>query len=180
MASIGDALYATTLTSDRLLLEPLRVDHAEVMTPVLSDPDMYVFTGGAPPTVDELRSRYARQVVGGSADGSQRWLNWVVRRRTDNESVGEAVGFVQATVVDANGRPDAEVAWVIGTAHQGNGFAHEAAGLMATWLRQQGIVTIFAHVHPDHAASEGVAERIGLSATDRVEDGEVRWQSPLS
>lgn len=180
MASIGDGLDATTLTSDRLLLEPLRVDHAEAMAPVLSDPDMYVFTGGAPPTVDELRRRYARQVVGASADGSQRWLNWVVLRRTGRESVGEAVGFVQATVADANGAPEAEVAWVIGTAHQGNGFAHEAAGLMTTWLRQQGVVLIFAHVHPDHGTSAGVAERIGLAPTDRVEDGEVRWQSPLS
>jgi len=28
----------------------------------------------------------------------------------------------------------AEIAWVIGTAHQGKGYAREAAGVLVTWL----------------------------------------------
>jgi len=33
-------------------------------------------------------------------------------------------------------------------------------------------------VHPDHAASQGVARAIGLGPTRTMVDGEVRWESP--
>ena len=41
----------------RLTLEPLRVDHAPAMVEVLADPALYEFTGGRPPTLDELTAR---------------------------------------------------------------------------------------------------------------------------
>ncbi len=82
------------LSSDRLLLDPLRVADADEMVSVLSDPQLYTFIGGTPPALTALRARYAQQQVGLSEDGSQLWLNWIVRRRDDHE----AVGYVQATV----------------------------------------------------------------------------------
>ncbi|MDQ2791742.1 MAG: GNAT family N-acetyltransferase [Pseudonocardiales bacterium] len=170
--SINGRLQATLLSSCRLLLQPVRIDHAEDMVAILRDPDLYSFIGGGPPSVIELRSRYTRQVVGQSEDGSEWWLNWVVRRR---DNLG-AVGYVQATVTREPGGCQAEVAWVIGTRHQYQGFAQEAAALMAGWLRQHGVSTIVAHVHPDHYASAVVARSIGLTPTKRIEDGEVRWQ----
>jgi RimJ/RimL family protein N-acetyltransferase len=48
---------------------------------------------------------------------------------------------------------------------------------MAAWLRAGGIAHLVAHVHPEHRASERVAERLGLTATDVVVDGETRWTS---
>jgi len=66
---------------------------------------------------------------------------------------------------------------VIGTAHQGHGYAREAAGLMMTWLRQQGVGTVVAHVHPEHEASEAVARAVGLTPTEAFDDGEVRWEA---
>ncbi|MHB1886743.1 MAG: GNAT family N-acetyltransferase, partial [Acidimicrobiales bacterium] len=61
---------APVLRSRRLRLEPLRVEHAEEMAPLLDDPQLYRFTGGRPATVSELRDSYCRQVVGRSPDGS--------------------------------------------------------------------------------------------------------------
>jgi RimJ/RimL family protein N-acetyltransferase len=162
---------AAQLDGPRLTLEPLRVDHAQEMAPVLDDPTMYEFTGGKPATVDELRRRYERQTVGHSPDGAETWLNWVVRRR-DNAA---AVGFVQSTVTGPADRPEAEVAWVIGTAHQHQGFAREAAQLIVGWLREQGAAIIVAYVHPDHQASSAIAGSIGLTKTDEILGGEVRW-----
>jgi RimJ/RimL family protein N-acetyltransferase len=166
-----DAWPATPLAGERLDLEPLRVEHAEEMAPVLGDPALHTFTGGEPATIDELRSRYARQVVGRSADGSERWLNWIVRRRDD----AQVIGFVQATVADHDQQRRTEVAWVIGTAYQGHGYAGEAARLMIDWLRRSGLGPIVAHIHPDHGASAAVARRLGLGPTDELVDGEVRW-----
>src|SRR5205085_10381783 len=103
------------LTSERLDLEPLRLDHAGEMVSVLADPRLNTFMGGHPPDERQLRERYERQLVGGSADGTQQWFNWVIRRRDD----GRALGYVQATVSEDADGPAAEVAWVVGTAFQG-------------------------------------------------------------
>jgi RimJ/RimL family protein N-acetyltransferase len=162
-----------TLRTPRLRLEPLRVDHAEEMTSVLADPGLYVFTGGGPPTTDELRDRYAAQVRGRSADGSETWRNWIVRLA----ETGEAIGFVQATITPATA--GADVAWVIGQRWQGRGYATEAARGMVAALADEGVSTITAHVLPENTPSERVAKRIGLAPTDRVEDGERVWEGVL-
>jgi RimJ/RimL family protein N-acetyltransferase len=65
------------LETPRLTLEPLRPTHAEEMAPLLADERLYTFTGGRPPTLDELRARYARQAAGRSPDGVERWCNWI-------------------------------------------------------------------------------------------------------
>jgi hypothetical protein len=92
------------------------------------------------------------------------------------ESPGGAdplTGYVQATVTPAQ----ASVAWVVGTPWQGRGIAGEAALALVTWLRNRGVSTIVATVHPDHAVSSAVARRAGLIPTDARVDGEVVWTS---
>lgn len=162
------------LGRERLVLEPLTVEHASEMSAVLADPGLYAFTGGVPPTVAELEARYAAQVAG-SPDGSQRWLNWVVRR----SDTGRAIGFVQATVTDELERRDAELAWVIGVHDQGRGFAREAAGMMLACLRALDVDGVRANIHPEHVASSAVARAVGLSPTGRLVDGEMCWQGRL-
>lgn len=163
---------APKLASSRLCLEPLRVEDAEEMGPLLDDPALHRFIGGEPASLDELRDLYRRQVVGRSPDGWERWLNWIVRRQSD----GQALGTMQATVTVKDGRLVAEVAWVIARAQQGSGYATEAAAAMVAWLRSESAVMIIAHVHPDHRASAAVATAVGLSPTAIVEDGEIRWE----
>ena len=47
---------------------------------------------------------------------------------------------------------------------------------MVTWLREQGVSEVLAYVHPEHHASAAVARAIGLTPTETIVDGEVRWQ----
>jgi enoyl-CoA hydratase/carnithine racemase len=164
------------LESDRLVLEPLRVEHADELVPVLDDPALHEFIGGRPASAEELRRRYARQVTGHSPDGRERWLNWVVRLR----ATGAAVGTAQATVRQDAAGASADLAWVIAGAHQGQGMAKEAAGLVAGWLRGQGVQRLGARIHPRHAASGAVARSIGLAPTATIVDGEIQWQSQRS
>jgi RimJ/RimL family protein N-acetyltransferase len=169
---VGDCPAAPTLRTERLVLEPLRVDHAEEMAPLLADPALHAFTGGRPATLEELRHRYARQAGGRSPDGAQRWLNWIVRL----EQTGAAVGTMQATVGGGERGPAvAELAWVMAATHQGHGYAIEAAAGMARWLREQGTTVLAANIHPDHEASMHVARALGLAPTEEVVNGEVRW-----
>ncbi|SCL60904.1 Protein N-acetyltransferase, RimJ/RimL family [Micromonospora citrea] len=162
---------AEIIGTERLVLEPLRVDHAEELAPLLDDPALHDYIGGSPASLDELRERYRRQSTGRSPDGREGWLNWVVRHR----DTGDAIGTVQATLRLDGDRPVAELAWVVVAPHQGRGYAGEAAAGMVGWLAEQGVGALVAHVHPDHRASARVAERLGLRATDEMADGEVRW-----
>jgi RimJ/RimL family protein N-acetyltransferase len=162
---------AVPLATYRLDLEPLSVAHAEEMVSVLGDPALHAVIGGRPPTLAELRERYRRQ-TGAADDGSQAWLNWVVRRR----DTGAAAGYVQATVHAAG----TDLAWVVGTAHQRLGIASEAAVAVVTWLTDNGVEVLSAYVAQGHSASEAVARRVGLRPSDETLDGEVRWVRRVS
>jgi RimJ/RimL family protein N-acetyltransferase len=163
-------MTAPVLRTDRLSLVPLRPDDAAEMEGVLGDPALHAFTGGDPLDAASLRERFERLGAGRSADGREAWHNWIVRLL----ATGEAVGTVQATLVAD--RSTAEIAWVIGVPWQGRGYASEAARAVVTWLDGIGLATIDAHVHPEHAASEKVAARAGLSLTDELVEGERVWR----
>lgn len=157
------------LETDRLTLAPLGPEIAAEMVEVLADPGLYSFIGGEPPSAEELEARYRGWTIGPSTPGDT-WHNWVVRLARNGISIGQ----VQVTVTD-NGR-EADMAWVIGTAWQGNGYASEAARALVDWLEAGGATTITAHIHPGHAASGRVAARAGLAQTTEVKDGEIVWR----
>ena len=162
--------------TSRLTAEPIVPAHAAAMHVILSDPAMYSFTGGQPPSLDDLSARYELLASRHSPDGAQIWCNWALRER----ATGELVGVMQATL-PAEGPPSrtaagvAAVAWEIGVAHQRQGFASEAAAAVVSQLHSDGW-TVVAHVHPDHVGSQRVAERAGLAPTQRMVDGEVEWR----
>jgi RimJ/RimL family protein N-acetyltransferase len=155
----------------RLTVESLAPAHAAEMHAVLADPALHVFIGGSPRSSAELEARYARLAAGRSADGTEAWGNWVLRVT----ATGAAVGEVQTTQPLAGPRAGpALVAWVVGTAFQGRGYASEAAISLVDRLRAAGW-SVAADIHPDHVASQRVALAAGLEPTDQIVDGEVRW-----
>ncbi|WP_431963003.1 GNAT family N-acetyltransferase [Actinacidiphila sp. bgisy160] len=164
------------ITTPRLVLEPLLVEHAEEMAAVLSDPGLHAFTGGTPYDAPGLRTRYAR-LVAGSGDPAVSWWNWVIRLPEEDR----LTGTVQATV--AWDTPDgvvAEVAWVVGSPWQGRGIAGEAAVALVGRLAALPVDRVIAHVHPGHRASAAVAAAAGLTPTSIVVDGETRWQRDIT
>jgi len=156
-------VITAAFSTSRLTMLPLAPEYAEEMAGVLSDPALYTFTGGEPPTVDALRARYERQVAG-PASADEHWLNWVI------QAGDELIGYVQSTVTGTT----AEIAWVIGSAWQGHGYAKEAAGGLVAWLTAKDL-RVVAHIHPEHLASAAVATAVGLSRTDQLDDGEYLW-----
>jgi SAM-dependent methyltransferase/RimJ/RimL family protein N-acetyltransferase len=157
--------------TERLDLEPLTADHAAELAPVLDDAALHEFIGGAPLPARALAQRYARLAARRSPDGEQLWGNWVMRVR----ETGLAVGTMQVTMpAGGPAAGPAEVAWVVGLLAQGRGYAKEAACGLVALLREAGW-TIAAHIHPAHLASQRVASTAGLSPTQEVQDGEIRW-----
>jgi RimJ/RimL family protein N-acetyltransferase len=168
-------ITAEPVTARQFTLVPLRAEHASEMAVVLASPDLYTFTGGSPPTRQELRARYERWIAG-SPDPAVSWCNWVIQLH----SPSCLAGTVQATISIGDDQPVAEVAWVVGRPWQGRGIATEAARALIAWLQRQSIRTVIAHIHPRHQASAAVAAAAGLTPTGHWQDGEIRWRLTMT
>lgn len=154
-----------SINTVRLTLTPLGVADAAEMAGVLSDPALYTFTGGMPPTLVQLEELYRHQSTG-APEGGEVWHNWILRLD------GTAIGYVQATVEGDS----AELAWVVGVPWQGSGYATEASEAVRDWLADRGAARFSAHIHSDHSASRAIARRLGLRPTGQLDDdGEVIW-----
>ena len=156
------------LHTDRLVLTPLAVEDADEMAQVLSAPSLYTHIGGSPPSAEELRARYERQVAGPTG-GDEAWLNWIIRE------AGRAVGFVQATVRSDGDRWMARVAWLVGSESQGRGVARESAQALLEHLKAHGVAFVEATVADDNTASVAVARHMRMRRSDRQEAGEAVW-----
>lgn len=167
---------AVRLKSDRLVLERLSIEHADVMVNVLAPRELYRFTGGEPPSTEELRARYTRQARGQSEDGAAEWLNWITHPRNG----GPPIGFVQVTLHRAAEGMTADRAWLVTPSAQGHGFATEVAQQVAMWLHSIHVQELNALIQPEHEASARVARRIGMHSTTISHDGEILWRKRLT
>ncbi|WP_144018589.1 GNAT family N-acetyltransferase [Demequina sp. NBRC 110051] len=165
-------LHAAGASDGVLDLEPLHVNHAAEMAQVLAEPSLYRFTGGDPPSLGTLRQRYVRQSRGVSPDGSQVWMNWIIREAQSSR----AVGYVQATIPLDAAPVAASLAWLIHPEHQGRRFAMRATSLVIHQLRGHGVTEFRASIADGHVASERVAARLGMRRTAELDDGEVVWR----
>ena len=158
----------SSLRTARFELEPICRAHAPLLFGVLSDPALHEYTGGVPPaTVEALALRFSVWEKCQSPDGSELWLNWSICEREH----GERVGYVQATVAQDH----VDFAWVIGIAWQRRGYASEAAQAVKEWIAGLGATNFRACIKPEHAASQRVAERLGLRRSGAWIDGEEVW-----
>jgi [ribosomal protein S5]-alanine N-acetyltransferase len=161
------------LAAEGLTLEPQVAAHAEEMFAVLSDPALYEHENEPPASLEWLRTRFAKLESRRSADGSEQWLNWVIRLPSR-----EAVGYVQASVY-----PDARaaIAYVLGSQHWGRGIASRAVRAMLDELvAQYGVGTFTAELKRENHRSMRLLERLGfqtappeLASRVRVEPDEV-------
>src|SRR6266700_2266436 len=156
-----------------LTLEPQSAAHAQEMFAVLGDPAIYEFENEPPPSLEWLRTRFAKLESRLSADGQEQWLNWVIRVPTS-----ELIGYVQATV-----RPEerAAIAYELSSAYWGRGLARDAVEAMISEVVQHyGVCRLFAVLKCENVRSMRLLERLGFSlaspeqhVTHRVELGEV-------
>jgi RimJ/RimL family protein N-acetyltransferase len=144
----------------RLRLTPLRAEDAEAMFPLLSDPATYRYVDyDPPPSVEYLQSVYRRQCEGRSADGKQRWFNWIVRDPND-----QPLGYVQATVLEDS---SAYVAYFLASKFWGCGYASESLGALLRYLNSTWRVTAFlATVEVENRRSINLLERMGFTEAE--------------
>ena len=150
------------IATQDLTLDPQLVTHAEAMFAVLSDPAIYQYENGPPTSVVWLRARYARLEKRRSADGQQRWLNWVVRL-VHGPGCGELIGYVQATVsADAS----ALIAYEFASAYWSRGLASQAVrAMIAELVLHYQTRELWAVLKRDNHRSMRLLERLGFALT---------------
>lgn len=126
------------VTARLCTLEPQVAAHADEMFGVLSDPAIYEFENEPPASLAGLRRRFELLESRGPADGSELWLNWVVRLPD-----GALAGYVQATVNKAGW---AYVAYELNSRHWRQGIGSCAVRAMLDELVAAYGVTMFVAV----------------------------------
>jgi RimJ/RimL family protein N-acetyltransferase len=148
----------------RFTLEPQIAAHAEEMFVVLSDPAIYEYENQPPPSIEWLRTRFAKLETRLSADGREQWLNWVIRVPTS-----ELIGYVQATV-----RPGghAAIAYELSSAYWGRGLGRGAVEAMISELVEHYRVhSFFAVLKRENLRSVRLLERLGFSLASPEQHG---------
>ena len=162
-------LGTVRLRTDRLDLLPIDRTHAEGLFAVLKDPSLYEFTGGEPPIdASSLARTYEFWENRASPDGTELWFNWAVSLRVHQL----LIGYVQAGIHSDY----ADMAWVVGSEWQQQGYATEAAKSVLEFLQQNGVREFRASIDPAHQASIKIAERLGLSKTSESYGKELLWK----
>ncbi len=160
------------LKTPRLALEPLQKRHAPLLFETLSDAAIYTFIPFDPPqSVEALAERYAHLSVGHSADDNDIWLNFALRKLEDNAYLGT----VQATI---NGKR-AYVAYELGPAHWGRGYASEAVRtLIGHLFTAYGLEVIRAETDTRNDRSAALLEHLGFVKIERKENADHFKGSP--
>ena len=138
------------------VLEPLVAAHAGAMFEVLSDPAIYEFENLPPPSPAWLADRYARLESRLSTDGTQRWLNWVVRLPN-----GALAGYVQATVLPSRA---CFIAYELASRHWRRGIGSAAVTAMLDELEAAyGVCRFLAALKAANYRSLGLLGKLGFA-----------------
>ena len=144
-----------TLTGRLCRLEPQVEDHALEMFDVLSDPAIYEFEGVPPPSVEALAAGYKRKESRLSPDGSEVWLNWVVRLHS-----GPATGYVQASLTPTD---LAYVGYEFSSRFWRQGIATDSLKTMLVELAQAyGVTSLVALLKAKNYRSLGLLRSLGF------------------
>ncbi|ALV07411.1 GNAT family N-acetyltransferase [Roseateles depolymerans] len=141
---------------DYVTLESQTRAHAGELFEVLQDLEIYKHISDTPPlTLESFSKRLQALEVGGSPDGTEKWLNWVVRHRE-----GQLLGYVQATIYEP---AYADVAYVLASKFWGQDFAYKATLQMLYLLHvQHAVQTAYAVTCLDNNRSMRLLARLGF------------------
>lgn len=160
------------LTTPRLALEPLIVEHAPLLAAGFAEPALYEWIDAPPHDLASLTSRFTRITATG-AGAPDRWLNWAMRIR----STGDYAGLVEITL-----HPDltAHLAYFVFAAFARRGLGREGCAAVIDALRADcGVHEIIATMDTRNVASKGLAETLGFVRDNGVAPSSLRGAATL-
>lgn len=144
-----------TLTTERLLVRPLRLDDVEALNAIQSDP-VHMRFYPHPFSMDESRGWIERMLASYELHGFS--LLAVEDRET-----GEFLGNVGPVVQTVDGVDEVELGWSVTPARARQGIATEAATACRDWVfAALEVDHVISLILPENLASRGVADNLGM------------------
>lgn len=148
------------LETERLLLEPLRREHAIALYSLLQDKRIYQYIPQEPPSLQALQQRYQKLETRLSPDKTEVWLNWAVYIKERKSYAG----YVEATI---SASCSGQIAYILSPLFWKQGYAHEACRHLIIHLWQNyDISEIIAEVDTRNASSILLLQRLGFIHLD--------------
>ncbi|MBC7985592.1 MAG: GNAT family N-acetyltransferase [Sphingomonadaceae bacterium] len=152
------------LTTERLVLRPLVEDDAEALHLVLSDRALMTWWSSAPHR--DLAETQA-YVAGNAAQDP--WITWAITREDD-----VAIGWV---VLNEKREGVAEIGYILGRDHWGQGFAGEAVSAVIDHAFESlGYRRLYADTDPDNEASNRLLKFLGFRREGYLRE---EWETHL-
>lgn len=151
----------TTITTQRLVMRPLREDDAERIFPYVSDPEISRFMSWLPhQSLDDTRG-FIADVARRMADGAT--IAWLVSERAS----GEVCGLVSLIAIVRTHRAlrydKAELAYWLGSAFRGRGYATEACNAALSYAFETMELNKVTVAHAaENQNSRNLIERLGF------------------
>lgn len=174
-------LSIPTLTTNRLVLEPLTLAHSAGMFATFSREEVTRYSGpaddldGAPIRLPAQAPEDSDKIIAfflkGAADGER--FRWAVSTVADGAFIG-AVGFNRLGACP-------ELAYHLHPDAWGRGLMTEAVRASLNWLRTRpDAERVAAYIEPENAASVRLAERLGMLATGETSGPAHRYEMALT
>ena len=153
------------LEADEIHLRPFRLDDAGSIAAACRDPAIMRFTFMS----DGLTEDEAVEWINRS---NERWPHghprFAIVRSDDDRLLGQVGINVNVRHVSAEGH------YWVNASDRGRGVASRALGLVADWSFAKGIQRLFLVIHPENAASNRLAQRMGFTR-----EGVLRSYEPI-
>ncbi len=163
------------LEAERLALRAYTDSDLENLHAIYSLPEVARWLYYGPSTLEESREKLARKIAGSELT-EERGLTAAVELR-DGTYVGDVVLFYASVE-----HKTVEVGFTFHPAHQGKGYATEAARAIIDWAFGQGFHRVVGRLEARNTASARVLEKLGMRREALLVENEWvkgEWQSEL-
>ena len=144
-----------TLTTDRLVLRPLRLEDVTALNAIQSDP-VHMRFYPHPFSLDQSRAWIERMLASYQLHGFSLLA-------VEDRDTGEFLGNVGPHVQTIDGVDEVELGWSVTRARARQGIATEAATACRDWVFSTLEVDhVISLILPENMASRGVAENLGM------------------
>ena len=142
---------APTLTSDRLLLTQMTLDHIHALYPLMGSARTGYMDG--PFTKRAAWYLLAADVASWTLLG---FGGWAITDRNTGQLLG------QIALSQPPHYPERELGWLLFDYAEGQGYAHEAGKTVLAWARDaQNYITLVSYITPENSRSVALAKRLG-------------------
>jgi RimJ/RimL family protein N-acetyltransferase len=166
------------LETERLALRPYEEGDFGAYHAIRALPEVSTYLYDGPLGLAEAREKHTRLVASRGLEAEGDWLPAVIGLRDSGTMVGD-VGLHWASVQHRTG----EVGFVLDPAHQGHGYATEAARAMIGWgFGTFGLHRMIGRTEARNTASARVLEKLGMRLEAHLVENEWvkgEWQSEL-